>query len=193
MTKHLLAASLALAATLTAAPLAAQAADTYTFDPHHTSVIWNAGHFGFSNPFGVFSNIEGTLILDEQAPENSKVDVTIPVAMVATGIDRFDAHLRNKDFFDTDNFPVAKFVSTNIERTGDETAKITGDLTLLDTTKPVVLDAKLNKKGQNPMNKKDTVGFSATTTIKRSEFGLNYGLPNVSDDVQIQIEAEANK
>lgn len=171
----------------------ALAADTYTFDPTHTSVIWNTTHFGKSSPHGIFSNIEGTLVLDEAAPENSKINVTVPTGLIATGIAKFDDHLKNKDFFNVTEFPAATFVSTAIEKTGDTTAKVTGDLTLLGVTKPVTLDVVFNGKGPNPMNQKETVGFSASGVVKRSEYGINYALPAVGDDVKIQIEAEAFK
>lgn len=184
---------MATAAVLVLSPLSAHAADTYKFDPNHTSVIWSASHFGHSNPHGIFSNIEGTLVIDEAAPENSKVDVTVPVDKIATGIAKFDDHLKGKDFFNVAEFATATFVSTKVEKTGDKTAKVTGDLTLLGVTKPLTLDVTLNQKAPNPMNKKETVGFSGTGVIKRSEYGIKYALPNVSDDVKIQIEAEANK
>jgi polyisoprenoid-binding protein YceI len=170
----------------------AHAADTYTFDPNHTTVIWSAEHLGFSHPHGLFSNVEGTLTLDEAAPANSKVDVTIKTAGIATGIAKFDDHLKSKDFFDVEKHPTATFKSTKVEKTGDATAKVTGDLTLLGVTKPVTLDVTLNKKGEHPMSKKPTVGLSAKGTIKRSEFGLSFGVPNVGDDVPIVIEAEAS-
>ncbi len=183
-----------LAATaLLALPLsAAQAADTYKFDPSHTTVVWDADHLGFSHPHGLFPEVEGTLTLDESAPANSKLDVTIHTDKIATGIAKFDDHLKSKDFFNVEKFPTATFKSTKIEKTGDKTAKVTGDLTLLGITKPVTLDVTLNKKGEHPMNKKPTVGFSATGTIKRSDFGISYGLPNVGDDVPLTIEAEAS-
>lgn len=184
---------LAASALLTFGPVSAKAADTYTLDTNHTTVIWNASHFGYSKPHGLFPLIEGTLTLDEAAPENSKLDVTIPTDKLATGIPKFDEHLKGKDFFNVAEFPTAKFVSTKIEKTGDKTAKVTGDLTLLGVTKPATLDVTFNEKKPNPMNKKETVGFSATSTIKRSEFGINYALPNVSDEVELQIEAEASK
>lgn len=171
----------------------AYAADTYSFDPHHTSVIWSATHFGKSAPHGIFSNIEGTLVLDEAAPEKSTVEVKIPTGMIATGIAKFDDHLKGADFFNVGKFPDATFKSTKVEKTGDKTAKVTGDLTILGVTKPAVLDVTFNDKGPNPMNNKETVGFSATTTIKRSEWGINYALPHVSDDIPLTIEAEATK
>lgn len=192
MNRKFMTALAASALLLGAAPLTSvQAADTYNFDPAHTSVIWKAGHMGYSFPHGIFSNIEGTLVLDEAALENSKVDVTIPTGLVATGIEKFDGHLKNQDFFDVEKHPSAKFVSTKVEKTGDKTAKLTGDLTILGVTKPVTMDVTFNHKGEHPYAKKQAVGFSATTTIKRSEWGINYGIPHIPDDVPLQIEAEA--
>lgn len=170
----------------------ALAADTYTIDPTHTTVVWSANHLGFSQPHGLFPMVEGTITVDEAAIANSKVDVTIKPGLVVTGNEKFDAHLKNADFFNVEKFPSATFKSTKVEKTGDKTAKVTGDLTLLGVTKPVTLDVTLNKKGEHPMNKKQTVGFSATGTIKRSDFGINYALPNVSDEVPLIIEAEAS-
>lgn len=176
-----------------AAPIAANAADTYTIDPTHTTVIWSAEHFGYSKPHGLFPMIEGTLVLDEAAPEKSSVNVTVDTAKIVTGNPKFDDHLKNKDFFDVTKFPKATFVSTNVEKTGDKTAKVTGDLTILGVTKPQTLDVTYNKGAPNPMSQKPTVGFSATGVIKRSDFGLKYAVPGVSDEVNIVIEAEANK
>ncbi|HEY1096033.1 MAG TPA: YceI family protein [Alphaproteobacteria bacterium] len=170
----------------------AQAAETYAFDPHHTMVNWQAGHFGFSHPTGKFPLVNGTLILDEKTPANSKVDVVIDATKISTGDEKFDEHLKSKDFFDVAKYGSAKFVSTKVEVTGKDTAKVTGNLTLLDKTKQVVLDVKLNQIGEHPFTKKKSVGFSATTTIKRSEFGIAYGIPAVPDDVALTIEAEAS-
>jgi polyisoprenoid-binding protein YceI len=146
---------------------------------------------GFSFPHGIFSNIEGTLVLDEADISKSAVDVTIPLDKIATGIPKFDDHLKSKDFFNVEKTPTAKFVSTKVEKTGDKTAKLTGDLTLNGITKPVTLDVTLNKQGEHPMKKKKAVGFSATTQIKRSDFGISYGVPNVPDEVDLEIQAEA--
>src|SRR5690606_15131983 len=111
---------------------------------------------------------------------------------IATGIKQFDDHLKSADFFDVKKFPEARFVSTKVEKTGEKTGKVTGDLTLNGVTKPVTLDVTFNNKGPHPMNQKPTVGFSATGTVKRSDFGIKYALPAVTDEVQLQIEAEAN-
>lgn len=173
-------------------PTIAQAADTYTLDPFHTNLYWKANHFGFSNPSGKFATVTGTVTLDEAAPDKSSVNVTVNTGSVVTGIDLFNEHLRADKFFNSEKFPTATFVSSKVEPTGKDTAKVTGDLTLVGITKPVTLDVTLNKIGENPISKLKTAGFTATGVVKRSEFGMTYALPGVSDDVQITIDAEAN-
>lgn len=163
----------------------------YVFDPAHTYVYWKANHFGFSHPSGKWL-AEGTLIMDDAKPDNSKLDVTIKVANIVTGISKFDSHLKSADFFDVAKYPTATFKSTKIEMTGKDSARVTGNLTLHGITKPVALNVKLNKFDINPITQKKTAGFSATTVIKRSEFDLGKFTPGVSDDIDIEIEAEAS-
>ncbi|HPQ50661.1 MAG: YceI family protein [Alphaproteobacteria bacterium] len=171
----------------------AQAAtETYTFDPFHTNLFWKANHFGFSNPSGKFATVSGTVLLDESNPAASSVNVTINTASIVTGIDLFNEHLKADKFFNVEKFPTATFASHKVDITGSETAKVEGNLTLLGITKPVTLDVKLNKIGENPISNLKTAGFSATGIVKRSDFGITYALPGVSDDVEIAIEAEAN-
>ncbi|OIN86696.1 MAG: hypothetical protein AUJ12_05315 [Alphaproteobacteria bacterium CG1_02_46_17] len=168
------------------------AAETYTFDPFHTNLYWKANHFGFSNPSGKFATVTGTVKLDEENPAASSVDVTVNTGSVVTGIDLFNEHLVADKFFNSEKFPTATFVSKKVDVTGKDTAKVEGDLTLLGITKPVTLDVTLNKIGESPISKLKTAGFSATGVVKRSDFGISYALPGVSDEVQIAIEAEAN-
>lgn len=168
------------------------AADVYVLDPNHTSVTWFAGHFGFSNTSGKFSDIQGTINLDEKDPQQSSVEVTIKTASLATGLAKFDEHLKSRDFFDVATFPTAKFTSTSVAPIGKNAAKVKGKLTLLNVSKLVTLDVKLNKKGLNLINQKQTIGFSASTIIKRSDFGMKFGLPGISDNVKLIIEAEGN-
>lgn len=192
--KHTLAKTLMVSAlSLSFAFPALAAPETYTIDPNHTNVIWFANHFGFSNPSGKFAAVSGTLTLDEANPANSKVSVSIATATLMTGIAKFDEHLKSADFFDVAQYPAANFVSNQVEITGSDTAKVHGTLTLRGVAKPVVLDVKLNKIGEFPMNHKKTAGFSASTILKRSDFGMSYGLPGVADDVKVIIESEANK
>jgi polyisoprenoid-binding protein YceI len=185
--------TLVIAALCSSMVFSAQAADTYVLDPSHTSVNWSINHFGFSNPSGKFASINGTLALDEIKPEESKVNATIEIANLFTGIAKLDEHLKSKDFFDSANFPTATFVSDKVELTGKDkdTARVSGLLTLHGYSKPITLVVKLNKIGDNMMKKK-TAGFSATATLKRSDFGISTYLPGLGDEVKLVIESEAN-
>lgn len=167
-------------------------AEKFVLDPTHTNITWSANHAGFSNPNGKFSKSSGVMFLDEANPENSSVEVEIDMSGIITGFEDFDKHLKTADFFNSEKFKTAKFISTKVEVLTKDTAKIHGDLTLLGVTKPVILEAKLNKIGRHPFTKKKTAGFSATTTIKRSDFGIKYGLPMVSDEVKLSVEVEGS-
>ena len=167
------------------------AADTYKLDPNHTAITWHVNHFGFSTPSGKFMNVDGTLVLDETNPAASKVSLTVPVTALDTGIAKFDEHLKSKDFLDAATYPTATYASDKVEVTGKDTAIVHGSLTLHGVTKPVDLKVKLNKIGENMMKLK-TAGFSATTSFKRSDFGITTYVPMVGDDVLIDIESEAN-
>ncbi len=170
----------------------AQAADIYRFDKSHTNIMWFGSHFGFSDSMGQFMDFNGTIVLDEKEPKNSSVEVKIKTDSVMTGLPKFDDHLKTKDFFDVANFPESTFRSTSVIKTGENLYKVTGDLTLLGKKAPVVLNVKVNQIGTNPYNKKQTAGFSVDTVIKRSEFGMMYGIDwGIKDDVKVKIEAEA--
>jgi len=177
---------------LSSSSLGFAATETYTLDPLHSYVLWHINHFGFSNPAGKwFAN--GTLDLDQAKPQNSKVNVIIKISEMDTGIPELDKHLKSPLFFDADKYPTATFVSDKVTVTGKDTAKVHGMLTVHGVTKPVVLTVKLNKMGVNAITNKPTAGFSATTAIKRSDFGMNTLVPNLGDDVKIDIEVEAHK
>jgi polyisoprenoid-binding protein YceI len=171
---------------------AASAADSYTLDPTHTSVVWEINHFGFSDPSGKFAMIDGTLTLDQANPSASKVSATITIANMVTGVAKLDEHLRSDAFFDIAKFPTATYESTSVEVTGKDTALVHGNLTVHGVTKPVILNVRLNKIGENIM-KKPTAGFSATAMVKRSDFGISAYLPGLGDDVKLTITSEANK
>lgn len=164
----------------------------YKLDPHHSSVSWTANHFGFSNPSGKFSEIEGSLILNEKNPTKSSINVVIKTNNLTTGYDKFDNHLKSDDFFNVEKYPTATFVSKKVTITGKNTAKVLGDLTLMGVTKPIVLNVKLNKLAIHPFLQKKTAGFTATANVKRSDFGINYGIPSIGDVIKILIESEAN-
>ena len=175
-------------------------AGTYAADPGHTMVVWEVDHFGFSKYTGIFGDVTGTLVIDPANPAASKVDVTIPVAKVTTANAGLTGHLlrAGKDGGKPDFFgavPVdAKFVSSSVvlDDDGDE-AKVVGNLTLNGVTKPVTLDVDFHGAGTNPYNKKATVGFQAEGKIRRSDFGVAYGIPAVSDEVELEIHAAFEK
>ncbi|MEQ8311038.1 MAG: YceI family protein [Sphingopyxis sp.] len=175
-------------------------AGTYAADPGHTMVVWEVDHFGFSKYSGIFGDVAGTLVIDPANPAAAKVDVTIPVAKVTTASAGLTGHLlrAGKDGGKPDFFGAApadaKFVSTAVvlDDDGDE-AKVTGNLTLNGVTRPVTLDVDFHGAGTNPFNKKETVGFQAEATIKRSDFGISYGIPAVSDEVELEIHAAFEK
>ena len=182
---------LALAALLGSAFAAQATPVTYKLDPNHTMVLFSWNHFGFSNPTANLGIGAGTLVYDAAAPARSRVEVTLPLANLDTHVGALDEHLKKPDFFDAAKYPVVTFKSTSVEPLGGNKFKVTGDLTVHGVTRPVVLDATLNKAGMQPMLKVPAIGFDATGTIKRSDFGVGAYVPNVSDEVQIRITTEA--
>jgi polyisoprenoid-binding protein YceI len=174
-------------------------AGTYEVEKTHAQIQWAVNHFGFNDYFGFFGNPTGSLILDPAKPNASKVSITIPISDLATSSKGLTDHMlragadgKGADFFNVAAHPNATFKSTSVVATGS-TAKIMGDLTLNGVSKPVTLDAKFIGVGANPFRKKETVGFHATTTIKRSDWGIGYGLPLVADDVRLTISVAFEK
>ncbi|MBB5865121.1 YceI family protein [Xanthomonas sp. 3058] len=173
------------------APAVEVASGTYTLDPSHTDVLVQWSHFGFSNPTAHFGNVDGTLVYDAADVTKSTVQVTLPLSGLNSFTAKFDEHLKSGEFFDAAKFPSATFKSTKVEAAGTNKLTVTGDLTIKDQTKPVVLDVTINGGGEHPMKKVPAAGFDATTTIKRSDFGVGQYAPNVSDEVKIRITTEA--
>ncbi|TMV06399.1 polyisoprenoid-binding protein [Ruegeria sediminis] len=189
MKPFLLAAALATttAAAATAAPV------KYNLDPSHSQVVFVYNHLGFSNTTGMFSGFEGEILFDQENPEASSVSVSMPVTSMFTGWEAREEHFMSADFFGAAEGDLVTFTSTGIEVTGENTAKITGDLTMNGVTKPVVLDARLNQVGDHPMAGKPWAGFDATTTLLRSDFEVGKFAPYVSDEVEVRISVEAMK
>ena len=185
----------AAAATLALAASPAFAADTYKIDTSHVHVGFEVDHLGFSTTYGRFNDVSGTIVFDEENPEASSVDVKIDPATVDTGHAERDEHIRGKDLLNTAEYPEMSFKSTSIERTGEESGKITGDLTLHGVTKPVTLDAHFTKKGTYPMTEEkiEVIGFDATTTLTRSEFGMDQWTAMIGDEIPVTISFEAHK
>ena len=164
-------------------------AGSYHVDTGHTQVLFTVNHMGFSQYSGQFTQPTGTLVLDPRNAAASRVTITFPIDKVSTTVPALDAHLKRADFFETDKYPTATFVSTRIVARGTA-ATITGNLTLKGVTRQVTLAATFVGAGPGMMGAhKANVGFRATTTIRRSDWGLSFGVPVVSDRVDLVINA----
>ena len=164
----------------------------YQIDPTHTATVFSWNHLGFSTPSANFSDIQGTINVDNAKPANSSVNVTIPLSSLNTNVKALDEHLKTADFFDAAKYPNITFKSTKVQALGKNKYKITGNLTVKDVTKPVILDAVLNKQGVHPMTKAESIGFNATTSFDRSAFGVGAYVPNVGDKITVNITTEAS-
>ena len=172
------------------APLAAQ---TYKTDPGHTEVRFGWSHVGVSKQHAEFTSLEGTLDLDADSVENSTLNVTIDASSFSSGFGPLDDHLKSADFLDVDVYPNITFVSTGITRTGDDTADITGDLTIHGVSKPAVLKTTLTHQGKHPLGanfdyyKGEWIAFTASTVIDHMEFGVG---PFSTGPIFIEIHTE---
>ena len=189
MIKHLTAAALlaAVASTATAAP------EAYILDASHSQILFSYNHLGYSTTHGMFSGFDGEIAFDQEDPAASSVNISFPVMSMLTGWEQRFVHLMSGDFFGASEGDMITFASTGIAVTGDNTAMITGDLTMNGVTKSVVLDATMNQAGTHPMAEKPWAGFDATTSVLRSDFNVGNFAPFVGDEVQIMISIEAMK
>jgi polyisoprenoid-binding protein YceI len=178
---------------LAIATSALQAAPTtWKIDPSHSGVTFTVRHF-FTKVPGSFAKFDGTIIYDAENIAASSVNATVEIPSVNTNDAKRDGHLQNEDFFLSSKFPVATFKSKSWKKTGADAFEITGDLTIKDVTKEVVLATKLLGTGPNPRNKKTLSGWEATTKIDRRDFGITYGQPAVGNEVEIALNIEAVK
>jgi polyisoprenoid-binding protein YceI len=184
----------ALALLLSSMAFADQPGGTYQFDKKgaHQFVTFKISHLGYSWLYGRFNDFNGTFTVDAENPENSQVTATIQTASVDSNHAERDKHLRGDDFLDVDEYPTATFKSTSIEKTGEKTAKITGDFTLHGVTKPVTLDAKLIGYGDDPWGGY-RMGLEASTTLTLADFGITKNLGPASETVEIIISVEGIK
>jgi len=183
-----------IAATLATTVWAAQAQSaTYAVDPTHTFVTFEVPHLGISTNRGRFDKKIGTVQFD-RAGKAGRVDITIETASISTGTAAFDQHLRGKDFFNSADFPTARFVADNFRFEGDKVAEVRGNLTLLGKTQPVLLKATNFACTMHPMLKVEVCGGDFETTIQRSQWGMSWGLNfGFSDNVRLVVQVEALK
>jgi len=168
-------------------------AGTYKVESHHTLAIFSINHMGFNDFYGVIPSATGTLTLDPANAAADKLDVTLPVSAISTTNSVLDGELKDPTWLDAAKYPEIHFTATKVTQTGAHTAHIDGNLTLHGVTKAIALDATFGGAGTNPMSKAFTIGFSATGSIKRSEFGVTKYVPLIGDDVKLTITAAFEK
>lgn len=172
-------------------------ADIWVLDKTAAEVRFRYDHLGLSRQSGTFRDIEGRLEFSPTDPESGRVEAVIRVAGISTGVPEYDELLRTSDFFDAARFPTITFKSTGVRKTGDKTGEVIGNLTIMGAMHPVTLNVVWNFTGEYPLSAinptyigKWVSGFSAKTVIRRSEWGLKRGIPLLSDEIEILIEAE---
>jgi len=165
----------------------------FDFDKSHANLSFSYNHLGFSTTEGRFGDWQGTLLIDKETPANSSVEFTIDVSSLDTFFADRDTHFLSADFFDAEKFPTATFKSTKVEQTGENQLEVTGDLTIKDITKPVTLTVDVTTFGEHPMAKKEAAGFSVSTVLKRSDYGMDMYVPYVGDEVTVTFHSEALK
>lgn len=181
-----------VSAQASSAPSTVQAG-TYAVETHHTLAEFTVNHFGFNDFFGVIPGATGSLTINPANLAVTKLDVSLPVSGISTTNATLDGELTSADWFDAAKYPTIHFVAHKVTKTGERTARIEGDVTMHGVTRPLTLDATFGGSGVNPMSKAFTIGFSATGTLKRSEFGVSKYVPFVSDEVRIKISAAFEK
>lgn len=181
---------MALPALMLAIP--AFAAESYTVDPKHTFPSFEVNHMGLSTQRGRFNSTSGKITLDREN-KNGSVEIEIKTDSISTGLPELEKHLKGEDFFNTAKYPSMTFKSTKMEFEGDKPKSVQGEITLLGVTKPATFAISSFNCRIHPMNKKYVCGGDASTTIKRSDFGMTYAIPGVSDEVKLLIQIEAFK
>lgn len=181
-----------LLASLLVLPVIANAA-SYKIDSSHTYPNFTVNHLGFSTMWGQFAKTTGSLEMD--LGKSGSVDIKIDAASIYTGFEKRDKHLRSPDFFNVAEFPEITFKSTSVKFSGKTKAMITGDLMILGVTKSITLDVDKIHCGKHPFNPKinEVCGFNAHGSVKRSDFGMKFGLPAVGDEITINLEVEATR
>ncbi len=171
----------------------AASAAVYDIDRSHTQVFFTYSHLGFSHLSGRLNEVTGSFDYDATKPAKSSIDVQLPLSSLSTGVPKLDEHLATADFFDAGKFPTATFKSSKVTVLGKDRLSVAGDLTIHGVTRPATFAVTLNGSGIHPMKKTAAVGFDATTTIKRSDFGIAKYVPMVADEVRLNISMEAQQ
>jgi polyisoprenoid-binding protein YceI len=162
----------------------------YVLSKDHTDVSFRISHAGFTMKHGWFADISGSMMLDPDHLDSGSVDITVATNSIATNHAKRDRDLQSSGFLDAVQYPTMHFVSTKVVRKGKNKLDVQGTLTLHGVTKPLVLHAIANRVGASPFGKVQTAGFSATGTLKRSDYGINTMIPMIGDEVVLEVDAE---
>jgi polyisoprenoid-binding protein YceI len=163
----------------------------YVIDPTHTFVIYEIGHYGTTTNRGRFSTKEGVVQID-RAGKTGKVDITMDISSINTGVDLLNRHVQSKDFFNAAEFPTGRFVADKFDFAGDKVSQVSGTLTLLGQSHPVTLRANRFNCYESPLLKRQVCGGDFETTVARSQWGINWGLNfGFEDKVRLLVQVEA--
>ena len=167
----------------------ATAADTYKLDSTHSYIVFRILHLGVGYSFGSFKGPEGKMVFDDNSPGNSRVEIEVPAVNVNTLVAKRDKHIKSADFLNAAKFPVIAFKSRSVKKRGNDKYEINGDLMLLGKKKPLTVTAVLTGAGDDPYGNY-RVGYETTFTVKRSDFGMDFMMGGLSDEVQLTVSVE---
>lgn len=169
-------------------------AEPFTLDKSHTAITFMIDHLGFSMTHGKFSEFDADINFDAEDPSKSTVSFTIQAPSIDTGWAKRDEHVRGADFLNVEKHPVITFTSTKVEVTGDDTAKMTGELTMNGKTQEEIFDVTMRKMAPSPFGKKLlTAGFLAETVIDRTDYGISYGAGAIGNEIPVRVDLEIVK
>ena len=191
MTRSFLASAVTVAMFGAGQALAADPSGTYEFDREgqHQFIQFRISHLGFSTLYGRFNDFDGSFEYDADNPEDSSVQVTVDTSSVDSNHSERDKHLREEDFLYVSEYPEATFESTSVEMEGEDTATVTGDLTLRGVTREIELDMELINHGEDPWGNY-RMGFEGTTTLKLENYGIDYDLGPQAEEVTLMLSVE---
>jgi len=167
----------------------AYAAETYKLDPGHSSIVFRVKHLGIAYVFGRFNGPTGSFVFDESSPSKSAIEMQAETKNVDTALEKRDTHLKSPDFFNAGEYPLVSFKSKSVKKLNENTYEVSGDLTLLGKTRPITVEVHGTGAGKDPWGNFRR-GFETSFSIKRSEFGMNFMMGGVSDEVNLTVSVE---
>ena len=167
----------------------AYAAETYKLDPEHTSIVFRVKHLGVAYVYGRFNGPTGSFVFNESSPSKSAIEMQADTKNVDTAVEKRDTHLKSPDFFNAEKYPLVSFKSKSVKKLDDTTYEVSGDLTLLGKTRPIVVKANATGAGKDPWGNFRR-GFETSFSIKRSDFGMDFMMGGVSDEVNLTVSVE---